>query len=59
MTFKERSLTEGFTPSTYPINVFSALNAVCDEIKENGGKQRLIDKKFNLNLYLSENLVDI
>ncbi|RXY97138.1 methionine--tRNA ligase [Malacoplasma penetrans] len=58
-TFKVRSLYDGLTPSTYPVNIFASLNKVCEEIKDNGGLTRLIDKKFNLNLYLSESLITL
>lgn len=58
-TFKNRSLYDGFTPSTYPINIFSAINKVCNEIREEGGLTRLLDKKYSLNLYLSENLISL
>lgn len=57
-TFVTKHISKGLTPSTYPVNIFAAINYVSDKIKENG-LQNLLNKKRELSNRLLKRLEDL
>lgn len=57
-TFINKHIYKGVTPSTYPVNIFAAINYVSNKIRESG-IENIFNKKRELSNFLLKELEDL